>query len=125
GGTPSIAVFLEGHLVHVDVVPVGGFAVTNDIARMLAAPLAAAERTKTLYGAAMGEMDGAADVVSVAQMGEEGDDAALRLPRSMLTRSTQALLEAIFGDVQTRLIASVFDVAAGRRACFTDRACQV
>src|SRR5437773_11311986 len=26
GGTTSIAVFLEGHLVHVDVVPVGGFA---------------------------------------------------------------------------------------------------
>jgi len=25
-------------------------------------------------------MDGGADVVSVAQMGEEGDDAALRLP---------------------------------------------
>src|SRR5215472_10967744 len=82
GGCTSIAVFLEGHLVHADVVPVGGFAVTNDIARMLAAPLAAAERTKTLYGAAMGEMDGGADVVAVAQMGEEGDDSALRLPRS-------------------------------------------
>ena len=66
-------------------------------ARMLAAPLAAAERTKTLYGAAMGEMDGGADVVSVAQMGEEGDDAALRLPRSMLTRIIQARLEEIFG----------------------------
>ncbi|HWX89549.1 MAG TPA: cell division protein FtsA [Rhizomicrobium sp.] len=47
GGTTSIAVFLEGHLVHADVVPMGGFAVTSDIARMLAAPLAAAERTKT------------------------------------------------------------------------------
>jgi cell division protein FtsA len=70
------------HLVHVDVVPVGGFAVTSDIARMLAAPLAAAERIKTLYGAAMGEMDGGADVISVAQMGEDGDDPALRLPRS-------------------------------------------
>src|SRR4029079_3980655 len=111
GGTTSIAVFLEGHLVHADVVPVGGFAVTNDIARMLAAPLAAAERIKTLYGAAMGEMDGGADVVAVAQMGEEGDDSALRLPRSMLTRIIQARLEEIFGEVQTRLKASGFDVA--------------
>src|SRR5215813_1484004 len=82
GGTTSIAVFLEGHLVHVDVVPVGGFTVTTDLAQMLAAPLAAAERVKTLYGAAMGDMDGGADVVSVAQMGEQGDDSALRLPRS-------------------------------------------
>lgn len=125
GGTTSIAVFLEGHLVHADVVPVGGFAVTSDIARMLAAPLAAAERTKTLYGAAMGEMDGSADVVSVAQMGEEGDDSALRLPRSMLTRIIQARLEEIFGEVQTRLKASGFDVAAGRRAVLTGGACQL
>jgi len=125
GGTTSIAVFLEGHLVHADVVPVGGAAVTNDIARMLAAPLAAAERTKTLYGAAMGDMDGSADVVAVAQMGEESDDAALRLPRSMLTRIIQARLEEIFGEVQTRLRASGFDVAAGRRAVLTGGACQL
>ena len=125
GGCTSIAVFLEGHLVHADVVPVGGAAVTNDIARMLAAPLAAAERTKTLYGAAMGDMDGAADVVAVAQMGEEGDDAAIRLPRSMLTRIIQARLEEIFGEVQTRLRASGFDLAAGRRAVLTGGACQL
>jgi cell division protein FtsA len=125
GGTTSIAVFVEGHLVHADVVPVGGFAVTNDIARMLAAPLAAAERVKTLYGAAMGEMDAGADVVAVAQMGEEGDDAALRVPRSMLTRIIQARLEEIFGEVQTRLRASGFDVAAGRRAVLTGGACQL
>src|ERR1700748_3342710 len=68
GGCTSIAVFLEGHMVHADVVPIGGFAVTNDIARMLAAPLSAAERTKTLHGAALGEMEGGADVVAVAQM---------------------------------------------------------
>jgi cell division protein FtsA len=126
GGTTSIAVFMEGHLVHADVVPVGGFAVTSDISRMLAAPLAAAERTKTLYGAAMGEMDGGADVVAVAQMGEEGDDAAaLRVPRSMLTRIIQARLEEIFGEVQTRLRASGFDVAAGRRLVLTGGACQL
>jgi len=125
GGTTSLGVFVEGHLVHADVVPVGGFAVTNDIARMLAAPLAAAERIKTLYGAAIGEMDGGADVISVAQMGEDGDDAALRLPRSMLTRIIQARLEEIFGEVQTRLKASGFDVAAGRRAVLTGGACQL
>ena len=125
GGVTSIAVFLEGHLVHADVVPMGGFAVTNDIARMLAAPLDASERTKTLYGAAMGEMDGGADVVAVAQMGEEGEDSALRLPRSMLTRIIQARLEEIFGEVQTRLRASGYDVAAGRRAVLTGGACQL
>ena len=62
---------------------------------------------------------------SVPQMGEEGDDAALRVPRSMLTRIIQARLEEIFGEVQTRLRASGFDVAAGRRAVLTGGACQL
>ncbi len=46
----------------------------------------------------MGDMDGGADVVSVAQMGEEGEDSALRLPRSMLTRIIQARLEEIYWE---------------------------
>jgi cell division protein FtsA len=125
GGVTSIAVFLEGHLVHADVVPVGGFAVTSDIARMLAAPLAAAERAKTLYGAALGEMDGAADMVTIAQTGEEGEDTAMRLPRSMLTRIIQARLEDIFEEVAARLKASGYDVAAGRRAVLTGGASQL
>jgi cell division protein FtsA len=103
----------------------GGVSVTSDIARTLAAPMSAAERTKTLYGAALGEMEGGTDVVSLAQMGEEGEDAMLRLPRSMLTRIIQARLEEIFGEVQTRLRASGFDVAAGRRLVLTGGACQL
>ena len=125
GGVTSIAVFLEGHLVHPDVVPVGGLAITSDIAKGLATPLSAAERLKTLFGAAMGDMEGSADVVSVPQMGEDGPDAALRVPRSMLTRIIEARLEQIFNDVQARLRASGFDVAAGRRAVLTGGACQL
>ena len=125
GGTTSIAVFLEGHLVFADVVPIGGYQVTSDLARMLSAPVAAAERTKTLFGAALGELEAGADVVSVAQMGEHGEESAIRVPRSMLTRIIQARLEEIFGQVQERLRSSGFDVAAGRRAVLTGGACQL
>ncbi len=125
GGVTSIAVFLEGHLVHADVVPMGGQQVTSDLARMLAAPISAAERAKTLYGSALGDMEAGADVIPLAQMGEDGDDAAMRVPRSMLTRIIQARLEEIFGQVQSRLRASGFDVAAGRRAVLTGGACQL
>ena len=125
GGVTSIAVFLEGHLVHADVVPLGGFAVTSDIAAMLAAPLSAAERAKTLYGAAMGDMEAGADVIPIAQMGEEGDENALRVPRSMLIRIIQARLEEIFTEVQKRLQAAGFDTVAGRRAVLTGGACQL
>ena len=126
GGCTSISVFLEGHLVHADVVPMGGQQVTADLARMLAAPISAAERAKTLYGSALGDMEsGAADVIPLAQMGEEGEDTALRVPRSMLTRIIQARLEETLDQVQKRLRASGFDVAAGRRAVLTGGACQM
>ena len=125
GGCTSIAVFLEGHLVHADVVPMGGAQVTADLARMLAAPLAAAERAKVLYGAALGDLESGADVVSVPQMGEESDEADLRVPRSMLTRIIQARLEETFGEVQKRLRDSGYDVAAGRRVVLTGGACQL
>jgi cell division protein FtsA len=43
----------------------------------------------------------------------------------MLTRIIQARLEEIFGEVQNRLRASGYDVAAGRRAVLTGGACQL
>ena len=125
GGVTSIAVFLEGNLVHADVVPIGGFAVTSDISRLLSAPLSAAERVKTLFGAALGDMDAGTDVVAVPQMGEDGDDTALRVPRSMLTRIIQARLEETFVGVQEKLKASGYDVAAGKRAVLTGGASQL
>jgi cell division protein FtsA len=125
GGVTSIAVFLEGHLVYADVVPLGGFSVTSDICHGLTAPPSAAERIKTLFGAALGDLEAGADVISVPQMGEEGTDTAWRVPRSMLTRIIQARLEEIFGEVQKRLVASGYDMAAGRRAVLTGGACQL
>lgn len=125
GGVTSVAVFMEGQLVHADVVPMGGSHVTSDLARMLAAPISAAERLKTLYGAALGDIETGTDVISVPQMGEDGDGYANRVPRSMLTRIIQPRLEEIFAQVQERLRASGFDVAAGRRAVLTGGACQL
>jgi cell division protein FtsA len=125
GGTTSFAVFLEGQLVHADVVPQGGSHVTADLARVLSAPLSAAERLKTLYGAALGEIETSTDVVAVPQMGEGDGDYAYRVPRSMLTRIIQPRLEEILLEVQNRLRASGFDIAAGRRAVLTGGASQL
>ncbi len=124
-GCTSIAVFLEGHLVHAEVVPLGGYSVTHDISLGLAAPISAAERIKTLFGAALGDLEAGSDVISVPQMGEQGEDSALRVPRSMLTRIIQARLTEIFEEVQKRLQASGFDAAAGRRAVLTGGASQL
>jgi cell division protein FtsA len=125
GGVTSIAVFMEGQLVHADVVPVGGNHVTADLAQMLTAPYSAAERIKTLYGAALGDIETGTDTVSVPQMGENDDANVIRVPRSMLTRIIQPRLEEIFGQIQVKLRESGFDVAAGRRAVLTGGACQL
>jgi cell division protein FtsA len=125
GGVTSIAVFLEGALVYADVVPLGGNHVTSDLAHMLAAPLSAAERIKALYGAALGDIETGTDVVTVPQMGEDSEEHAYRVPRSMLTRIIQPRLEEILDQAQTRLRASGFDVTAGRRAVLTGGACQL
>ena len=125
GGVTSVAVFLEGALVYAEVVPIGGGHVTADLARVLSAPVSAAERIKALYGAALGDIETGTDVVAVPQMGEDGDASAMRVPRSMLTRIIQPRLEEIFSEVQTRLRAGGFDVAAGRRAVLTGGASQL
>jgi cell division protein FtsA len=124
-GVTSIAVFLEGEMVHADVVPMGGAYVTADLAGILSTPLSAAERIKALYGAALGDIESGTDLIAIPQMGENGEDGAMRVPRSMLTRIIQPRLEETFGEVQKRLRASGFDVAAGRRAVLTGGACQL
>ena len=69
GGCTSIAVFNEGHLVHADVIPMGGQQITEDLSRMFTTPVSAAERIKTLWGAALGDLEASADVIAVPQMG--------------------------------------------------------
>ena len=53
GGTTSIAIFMEGKLVYVDTITVGGHHVTTDIARVLATPVGDAERLKAIDGSVM------------------------------------------------------------------------
>lgn len=124
-GVTSIAVFLEGEMVYADVVPIGGAYVTADLAGILSTPLSAAERIKALYGAALGDIESGTDLIAIPQMGENGEEGGMRVPRSMLTRIIQPRLEETFGEVQKRLRASGFDVAAGRRAVLTGGACQL
>jgi cell division protein FtsA len=128
GGTTSIAVFMDGGLVFVDVVPLGGVHVTGDLARMLGVPMSEAERAKVLYGAALGDLEtGApeADEVLLRQLGEESEENTVKVQRSMLTRIIQARLDEIFGEVQARLRNDGFDVVAGRQAVLTGGASQL
>ena len=55
-GTTDVGVFLEGALAFANVLPVGGFQVSNDLAVGLRTPFAAAEEIKIRHGYALPEL---------------------------------------------------------------------
>lgn len=124
-GTTSVAVFAEGHLIYADMLPLGGGAVTSDIARGLTTPIAHAERIKTLYGSALPSMSDDRELVTVPLIGETGTDTVNKLPRSMLTGIIQPRLEEIFEMVRDRLEASGYGQIAGRRVVLSGGAAQM
>jgi cell division protein FtsA len=125
GGATSIAVFIDGDMVHADVVPIGGNHITNDIARGLSTPVSYAERMKTLYGGALASADDERETIDVRLIGEGEDASANPVPRAQLTRIIRPRLEEIFELVRARLEASGFAERAGRRMVLTGGASQL
>lgn len=52
-GTTSIAVYEEGHLIHIGVIPIGASHITNDLAIGLRTSIEVAEKVKLKYGVAL------------------------------------------------------------------------
>ena len=124
GGTTEIAMFVDGNLVHVDSVPVGGLHVTNDIARGLTTTIAHAERIKTLYGSAVTSAKDDRELIDVPQMGEDRPDAH-PVPRAQLIQIIQPRIEETFEMVRARLDQSGFASSAGRRIVLSGGASQL
>lgn len=123
-GTTSIAVFMEGNVIHTDAVPLGGQHVTSDIARGLSTALNHAERLKTLYGHAIATSADERDMIDVPQVGEE-EEHVHQVARSLLVGIIQPRLEETFELVRSRLEASGFDKMGGRRVVLTGGASQL
>jgi cell division protein FtsA len=125
GGTTSIAVFLDGEVVHTECIPIGGQHVTSDVARGLSTPLAHAERMKTLYGSALATSADEHEVIDVPQVGEDEHALPNHVPKSILVGIIQPRLEETFELVRSRLEASGVDRVAGRRVVLTGGASQL
>lgn len=125
GGTTSVAVFMEGHLVFADVIPVGGHHITTDIARGLSTPVAHAERMKTLYGSALPSVCDDRELLAVPLVGERGTDTVYKIQRSMLTGIIRPRLEETFELIRERLDIAGLAKRAGRRVVLTGGASQM
>ena len=69
GGTTDYAVFLEGNVVHTNVLPVGAGHFTSDISVVLRTPMEDAERIKKRYGCALGSLITDDDPIEVPTVG--------------------------------------------------------
>jgi cell division protein FtsA len=125
GGTTTIAVFFDGHVIYTDSLAIGGGHVTNDIARGLSTPLAHAERMKTLYGNCIPSPADEREVISVPQVGEEDPANATTIPKSILVGIIQPRLEETFELVRSRLEHGGYGKIAGRRVVLTGGASQL
>jgi len=124
GGTTSFAVFAEGHLIHTAQIPVGGWHVTNDLARGLSTPIVHAERLKTLHGGVLGATEDEREWLPVPQVGEEEDQIA-RVPRAMVIGIIRPRIEETFELVKDRLEAAGLSQEMGRRVVLTGGASQL
>lgn len=124
-GVTSVAVFQGGAMVYTNSISVGGWHVTNDIARGLTCSHADAERLKTLYGSAMVTNSDESELIDVPQLGEAEQHTSNHVPRSLLIGIIQPRLEEILELIRGRLEESGQAAAAGRRVVLTGGASQL
>jgi len=124
GGTTSMAVFADGHLVHVDAIGIGGHHVTMDLARGLSTRVADAERIKTLHGTVIPTSADDRELITVPPVGDDGDIPS-PVPRRAVADMVRPRVEEILETVRDRLNASGFAARVGRRVVLTGGASQV
>jgi cell division protein FtsA len=124
-GITSFAIFQGGAMIHSGAIPVGGWHVTNDIARGLTCSNSDAERLKTLYGSAMVTGSDENELIDVPQLGETDQHAPNHVPRSLLIGIIQPRLEETFEMIRTQLDESGHGSAIGRRLVITGGASQL
>jgi cell division protein FtsA len=125
GGVTSFAVFAGGKNIYTDAIPVGGMHVTSDIARGLSTSLSHAERLKTLHGSAIATASDDHVMIDVPPLGEEDNDEANAMPRSMLVGVIRPRVEEIFEMIRSKLEISGAGAYAGKRVVLTGGASQL
>ena len=96
-GVTNIAIFAQDLLAGFASLPMGGQAITEDIASALGTPRAAAERLKALKGSASALPRDNHELIDVPAM--DGSDTQHRRPRAELVHAIRARLDILFGSV--------------------------
>jgi cell division protein FtsA len=100
GGTTEVAVYQKGSIAHTAVIPIGGDHFTSDLAVVLRAPIADAERIKKKFGSALRSGVGEDEMVEVPMVGGR---APKLCPRTTLADILQPRAEELLGLVREDL----------------------
>ena len=133
GGTSSAAIFMDGKLIYIDTVPVGGQHVSTDIARILSTPLGEAERLKAVHGSitpvdAMASAPssvrqalelGRSDNITLPGLGDVIEAGGKTIERSLLSAVIKPRIEEIIELLMDRMRAGRMEYAAGNRFVLT------
>ncbi|MBM3468650.1 MAG: cell division protein FtsA [Alphaproteobacteria bacterium] len=119
GGTTTIASFLDGTLIHIDSLPIGGAHVTSDIARGISTPLVQAERLKTLYGTVVLSSSDERESIVVPQLGENQEPQTHQISKSMLTHIVRARIEETLELIWKRIASTGMDRLVCQRIILT------
>ncbi|MBS0242519.1 MAG: cell division protein FtsA, partial [Proteobacteria bacterium] len=101
-GVTSFAAFLDGRLVHLDSVPVGGNHVTFDIARALVTSVQEAERIKTLYGTLVKAASNESEVFAYPVAGED-EGAVHQTSKAFVAEIVKPRIDALIDLVLERV----------------------
>jgi cell division protein FtsA len=125
GSQTTVASFMEGNLLNVSYIPLGGNSITNDIARGLGTPLAQAERLKTLYGTLMPSSSDDRESIFIHSMGETDLGHHQHVPKGTLTHIIRSRIEEILELIVDKIRNSRVDPLAYQRFVLTGGASQL
>jgi cell division protein FtsA len=100
GGTTDVAVYHEGKIRHVGILPFGGLTVTNDLVKGLSIPFAEAQRAKEQYGAAFAQM---VDPQETVELPGPSPGQRRHVARELIAHIVEQRLDEMFGLVQEEL----------------------
>jgi len=102
GATTSLAVFEEGSLIHLNVLPIGSSHITNDIAIGLKIDIDLAEKIKLEYGTAIYQSSGKREMINISEEVEE----PISFSKKELAEIIESRLSEIF-DLITKDLKSI------------------
>jgi len=118
-GVTTVVLHCGGMLAGLAAIPMGSADITADIAANFATRRAAAERLKTLHGAATASPRDNHDMIEVPPLDPDDGQESRRVAKAELIAVIRSRLDRLFGDVATALSELGFSGTAGRQVVLT------